>query len=56
MSGPFSIDEAHAIFGGHFHTSPLGLVEKVPSDGSWQMIQHLSKMDNMGFSTNDALD
>jgi hypothetical protein len=56
MTGPFSVEEAHIIFNGHFRTSPVGLVEKVPGDGNWQMIRHLSKMDHLGFSTNDALD
>ncbi len=56
MSGPFTVDEAHLIFDGHFCTSPVGLVEKLPGDGNWQMIRHLSKVDHLGFSTNDALD
>ena len=56
MSGPFSVEEAHVIFNGHFRTSPVGLVEKVPGDGNWRMIRHLSKTDHLGFSTNDALD
>ena len=45
MSGPFTIGEATRIFGGHFHTSPVGLVEKYPGDGKWHMIDHLSKRD-----------
>ena len=28
MDGPFTIEEAHYIYGGHFQTCPLGLVEK----------------------------
>ena len=56
MSGPFSIEEAHIIFNGHFRTSPIGLVEKVPGDGKWRMIQHLSKTDSDGISTNLTLD
>ena len=35
MSGPFSVEEAHVIYNGHFHTSPVGLVKKVPGDGNW---------------------
>ena len=35
MSGPFSVEEAHIIFNGHFRTSPVGLVEKVQGDGNW---------------------
>ena len=56
MSRPFSVEEAHVIFNGHFRTSPVGLVEKVPGDGNWRIIRHLSKTDHLGFSPNDALD
>ena len=56
MSGLFTPDEARIIFDGHFCTSPVGLVEKVPGDGNWRMIHYLSKSDSTGFSTNDALD
>jgi len=28
MDGPFTIEEAHSIYGGHFWMCPLGLVEK----------------------------
>jgi len=28
FDGPFSVEEAHIVFGGHFHTVPLGFVEK----------------------------
>jgi len=28
MDGPFTIEQAHIIYGGHFRTCPLGLVEK----------------------------
>jgi len=45
MSGPFSIIQAETIFNGHFHTSPVGLVEKLPGSGKWQTIHHLSKKD-----------
>ena len=50
MSGPFTIREVMAIFG---RTSPVGLVEKYPGDGKWQMIQHLLKCDKQGYSMND---
>src|SRR6266481_2829719 len=56
MSGPFTVSEASCIFCGHFHTAPVGLIEKVPGDGNWRMIRHLSKTDHLGFSTNDSLD
>ena len=38
MSSPFSIEEAHIIFYGHFRTSPIGLVKKIPGNGKWHMI------------------
>jgi len=44
------------IFGGFFHCSPVGLVEKVPGNGNWHMIRHLSKQDCDRNSTNDWLD
>jgi len=53
MSGPFMVSEALTIFGGPFRSSPVGLVEKVPCDGVWRMIRHLSKHDECGESTND---
>src|SRR5882724_8342689 len=56
MSGPFTVSEATEIFGGFFHCSPVGLVEKIPGDGNWRMIRHLSKQDNDGNSTNNWLD
>jgi len=52
MSGPFSVEQASVIFGGPFHSSPVGLVEKVPGNNIWHMIRHLSKTDSNGFSTN----
>jgi len=42
MSGPFSVTQAKIIFGGHFCTSPLGLIEVIPSSGKWWAICHLS--------------
>ena len=56
MSGPYTINQAHTIFCGHFHTSPVGLVEKHPRDGIWRMIRHLSKQDDEGCSTNGWVD
>src|SRR5882724_6446965 len=50
MPGPFSLDKASTIFNGNFHTSPLGLVEKVPGSGKWQTIHYLSKEDADGES------
>jgi len=51
MDGPFTIEQAHTIYGGHFRTCPLGLVEK-PGSLALQMIRHLSKEDDYGISTN----
>ena len=55
MSGPFTVSEATEIFSGFFCCSPVGLVEKVPGDGNWCMIRHLSKQDSNRNSTNDWL-
>ena len=55
ISGPFTVEEAYFIFDGHFRTSPLGLIKKVPGDGKWQMIRHLLKTDTEGESTNGWL-
>lgn len=53
-----SVAEAHDICQGHFHTSPLGLVDKIPSifNGVFHPIRHLSKPDHLGISTNSWLD
>jgi len=52
MLGPFSITQANIIFGGHFHTSPLSIIENIPSSGKWQTIHHISKEDDKGELTN----
>jgi len=52
MSGPFTIVQASIIFDSPFHSSPVGLVEKFPGNGSWHMICHLSKCSVDGHSTN----
>src|SRR5882724_13612676 len=36
MSGPFTLEKASIIFGTPFHSSPMGLVEKVPGDSQWR--------------------
>ena len=51
MDGPFSVDEAHVIYGGHFRTCPLGLVQK-PGSAALCMICHFSKLDQFSGSTN----
>jgi hypothetical protein len=56
MSGPYTVAEAYAFFGGHFLTAPLGLVEKEPGKGKWCMIQNNSVLDTNGVSTNSWLD
>jgi hypothetical protein len=55
MSGPFTLNETHIIFKGHFRTSPLGLTEKEPGDGKFRLIRNLSKRDADGVSVNDML-
>ena len=56
VNGPFSVAEAYAIFNGHFHTSPLGVVEKAGLPSDLRLIRHLSKTDSHGSSTNGWLD
>jgi len=55
MDGPFSIRQAHTIYGGHFRTCPLGLVEK-PGSTDLRMICHFSKEDQFGHSMNSWVD
>jgi len=55
MLGLFSIIQGIIIFGRHFRTSPLSIVEKIPSSGKWETIHHLSKEDTEGESTNGWL-
>ena len=53
---PFTLEQASVIFDAPFHSLPLGLVEKVPGDGQWRIIRHLSKQDDEGQSTNAWVD
>jgi len=55
MSSQCSVSKAHTIFNGHFHTSPLGLIEKIPRSGKWCMICNLLKQDEHSDSTNGWL-
>ena len=55
MDGPYTIEQAHVIYGGHFCTCPLGLVEKLGSS-ALRMIHHFSKEDQFGDSTNSWVD
>jgi len=54
INGPFTVAQAHTIFGGHFNTAPLGLIKKPGSTTLW-MIFHHSKEDHLGQSTNGWL-
>ena len=55
MDGPFTIDEAHIIYNGHFQMCPLGLVEK-PGSSALHMIRHFSKLDQYSDSMNGWVD
>src|SRR5882672_8555299 len=56
MSVPFTISQASIIFDGPFHSSPVGLIEKITGNGIWWMIRHLSKHNEEGQSTNGWID
>jgi len=45
---PSPLTKLKPFFDGHFWTSPLSLVEKVPGSGKWWTIRHLSKEDVNG--------
>jgi hypothetical protein len=53
MSGPYTIEQAHVLFRGHFRTAPLGFIERPPGCRKWRMIRNLSARDHLGVSTND---
>ena len=55
MDSPFTIEQAHTIYGGHFRMCPLGHVEK-PGSLALHMIHHFSKEDHLGVSTNSWVD
>ena len=55
LNGPFSMEEACSMFGGHFHMAPLGLIEK-PGSSALRLICHHSKEDDLGQSTNRWMD
>jgi hypothetical protein len=56
LSGPYTMAEATILFHGHFHTAPIGYIEKPPSCGKCHMICNLSAKDPCGVATNDWLD
>ena len=56
MSGPFTLEETHQIFKGHLYKVPVGLVKKDPTKGTFQMIQHFLKEDELGVSVNSQMD
>ena len=55
INSPFTVDQAHTLFGGHFCTAPLGLVEK-PRSTALRMIHNHSKEDHLRQATNTWLD
>jgi hypothetical protein len=56
MSGPFTKDEVHAILGGHFASSPLGVVEKSSEPSKFRVVRDLSYRNVDGYSVNSHLD
>jgi hypothetical protein len=56
MSGPFSADEVFNILGGHFVSSPLGVVEKAGEPGKLRVVRDLSYKNPDGYSVNSFLD
>ena len=55
MDGPFTIEEAQCIYGGHFRMCPLGLVDK-PGSADLRMIRHFLKDNQFDHSTNSWID
>jgi len=55
MDGPFTIEQAHTIYGSHFRMCPLGLKEKHGSM-ALHMIHHFLKEDHLGISMNSWVD
>ena len=55
FDGPFSVQEARIVFGGHFRTAPLGFIEK-PGSSTLRFIYHHLKEDSFSHSTNSWLD
>jgi hypothetical protein len=56
MSGPYTRDETHHIFGGHFQTTPLGIIEQEPGSNKLHLIGNLSKKDRHSISVNNMVD
>jgi hypothetical protein len=56
MSGPFSADEVFNILGGHFVSSPLGVMEKAGELGKLCVVRDLSYKNPDGYSVNSFLD
>lgn len=56
MSGPFSETEVQNFLGGHFASSPLGVVEKSGEPGKFRVVRDLSFRNSDGFSVNSHLD
>jgi hypothetical protein len=56
MSGPYTKEEVHSILGGHFATSPLGLVEKAGEPGKFRIVRDFSFENEDGFAVNNFID
>lgn len=56
MSGPFSASQVQNILGGHFVSSPLGVVEKSGESGKYRVVRDLSFKNEDGYSVNGQLD
>lgn len=55
MSRPFTVAQVHSILGGHFMSSPLGIVEKSGEPGKFRIIRDLSFENEDGYSVNGQL-
>lgn len=56
MSGPYTKEDVHDILGGHFVTSPIGLVEKAGEPGKFRIVRDFSFKNDDGFAVNNYLD
>ena|SRR5882724_7825349 len=55
MAGPFTQEETHMVAKGHFRTVSVGLVKKDSSKGTFHLLQHFSKEDELGISVNSQI-
>lgn len=56
MSGPFTKDQVFDILGGHFASSPLGVIEKSREPSKFHVVRNLSYKNEDRFSMNGHLD